>query len=137
MQASVATQLRRGGKAAIFVTAVALALMFTLTPTGGATDTKKLQQRLDELVATGVPGAILLMHKGDKTVRLTSGYSNLKGKTHPCKNDRFRVGGLTKTFLSAVILELVGEEGSHLTMRSSRGCRASSRTARTSPSASC
>ena len=109
MQASLATHMRRGGKRAILVSAMALALMVTLTPTGGATDTNRLQQRLDELVATGVPGAILLVHKGDKTVRLTSGYANLKGKTRPQANDRFRVGSLTKTFLSAVILELVGE----------------------------
>ena len=56
--------MRRGGKPAILVSAMVLALMFTLTPTGGATETNKLQQRLDELVATGVPGAILLVHKG-------------------------------------------------------------------------
>jgi D-alanyl-D-alanine carboxypeptidase len=109
MQSSLAAHMRRGGKPAILVSAMALALMFMLTPTGGATDTNKLQQRLDELVATGVPGAILLVHRGDKTVRLTSGYANLKGKTRPRANERFRVGSLTKTFLSAVILHLVDE----------------------------
>src|SRR6266540_1893337 len=69
----------------------------------------KLQRALDNAVAAGVPGAILLVRDGDQTIRLTSGYGNVETKTRPRASDRFRVGSLTKTFVSAVVLQLAGE----------------------------
>jgi D-alanyl-D-alanine carboxypeptidase len=75
----------------------------------GIPSTPKLQQALDGVVAASVPGAILLVREGDETVRLTSGYANLRAKTPIRTTDRFRIGSLTKTFVSAVILQLVDE----------------------------
>src|SRR5207302_2500805 len=55
------------------------------------------------------PGAVLFVRNGDRTIRLTSGYGNLKPKTPMRAGDRFRVGSITKTFVATVVLELVGE----------------------------
>src|SRR5262245_36366258 len=38
-----------------------------------------LQKSLDHLVATGVPGAVLLVRDGQHTIRLASGYSVVAG----------------------------------------------------------
>src|SRR4051812_44427883 len=103
-------------------TTVALALaMFTLTLAAavGASPSSardrsperapKLQRRLDGVVAAGVPGAVLLVRDGDQTIRLTSGHGALRPKTPMRAGDRFRVGSITKTFVAAVVLQLVAE----------------------------
>jgi D-alanyl-D-alanine carboxypeptidase len=68
-----------------------------------------VQRALDEVVAAGAPGAIALVRDGDRAVRLSSGYRNLAPKTPIHVGDRFRIGGLTKTFTATVVLQLVGE----------------------------
>jgi D-alanyl-D-alanine carboxypeptidase len=68
-----------------------------------------LQRDLNEVVAGGVPGAVLLIREGHRTIRLTSGHSKLKPKTRMRARDRFRVGSITKTFVATVALQLVGE----------------------------
>jgi D-alanyl-D-alanine carboxypeptidase len=75
---------------------------------GAATD-PTLQRTLDELVRAGVPGAILLVRDEDRTVRLTSGFAEVPGKTPVRVGDRFRVGSLTKSFVSALVLQLAAE----------------------------
>ena len=52
----------------------------------------KLQRDLNQVVASGVPGAVLLIREGHRTIRLTSGHSKLKPKTRMRARDRFRVG---------------------------------------------
>ena len=69
----------------------------------------EVQRALDEVVAAGAPGAMALVRDGDRTIRLSSGYGNLAPKTPMRVADRFRIGGLTKTFTAAVVLQLVGE----------------------------
>src|SRR3954452_3404178 len=104
-------------------TTVALALaMFTLTLAAavGASPSSardrspgrapKLQRQLDGVVAAGVPGAVLLVRDGDRTIRLTSGHGDLRPKTPMRAGDRFRVGSITKTFVATVVLELVAEQ---------------------------
>lgn len=68
-----------------------------------------VQRALDEVVAAGAPGAMALVRRGDRTIRLTSGYGNLAPKKPMRLRDRFRIGGLTKTFTATVVLQLVGE----------------------------
>jgi D-alanyl-D-alanine carboxypeptidase len=68
-----------------------------------------LQAALDQLVAAGAPGALVLVREGDRTIRLTSGYGNLKPKARLRTTDRFRIGSVTKTFVATVVLQLVGE----------------------------
>jgi D-alanyl-D-alanine carboxypeptidase len=76
----------------------------------GRAASPELQTALDRLVQTGVPGAILLVRDGNRTVRMTSGHSDVTKKTPIRARDRFRVGSLTKSFVSAVVLQLAAED---------------------------
>jgi D-alanyl-D-alanine carboxypeptidase len=69
----------------------------------------ELQRALDQVVASGVPGAIVLLREGNKTIRVMNGYADVAKKTKIRSTDRFRVGSLTKTYVSTVVLQLVGE----------------------------
>src|SRR5687768_16052686 len=91
------------------VVAVAAAMSAGAAPAGGAMDETKLQRALDQLVAAGAPGAVALVREGDRTIRLASGFANLKTKAPMRATDRFRVGSATKTFVATVVLQLVGE----------------------------
>jgi CubicO group peptidase (beta-lactamase class C family) len=75
-----------------------------------ASPAPKLQQAMEELVAAGVPGVVVLIREGDRTIRLSSGYGNLATKAPLRPTDRFRIASLTKTFVATVVLQLV-EEG--------------------------
>lgn len=95
-------------------TAVALSFtaagsMATASPNTSQVETSKLRAALDAVVAAGVPGAIVVVRNGNRTVRLASGYGNLARRTPMRASDRFRVGSETKTFVSTVVLQLVGE----------------------------
>jgi D-alanyl-D-alanine carboxypeptidase len=68
-----------------------------------------VQEALDDVVAAGAPGAMALVRDGNRAIRLSSGYGNLAPKTPMRVADRFRIGGLTKTFTATVVLQLVGE----------------------------
>jgi D-alanyl-D-alanine carboxypeptidase len=69
----------------------------------------RVQRALDRIVAAGAPGAVVLVRDGDRIVRLSSGRGNLDPRTPIQVNDRYRIGGLTKTFTATVVLQLVGE----------------------------
>src|SRR5262245_65208374 len=60
-------------------------------------DEVSLRQALDRLVAAGVPGAVLLVRDGGRTIRLASGYSVIAGRVRAQPVDRFRIGSVTKT----------------------------------------
>lgn len=99
---------------AILGLALALAAAATVVAAGAAPDRgaareAKLQLALDQLVAAGAPGVIALVREGDRTIRLTSGYADLKPKRPMLADDRFRVGSATKAFVATVVLQLVGE----------------------------
>jgi D-alanyl-D-alanine carboxypeptidase len=68
-----------------------------------------VQRALDEVVAARAPGAIALVRDGNRTYRLSSGYGNLAPLTAIRVSDRSRIGGLTKSFVATVVLQLVGE----------------------------
>jgi D-alanyl-D-alanine carboxypeptidase len=72
-------------------------------------ETVQLREALDALVAAGVPGALVLVRDGDRTIRLAAGYGNLARRTPMQSSDRFRIGSETKTFVATVVLQLVGE----------------------------
>jgi D-alanyl-D-alanine carboxypeptidase len=71
--------------------------------------TPALEQAMDELVAAGVPGVVVLVRDGDRKFQLARGYADLASETPMRVKDRFRVASLTKTFVATVVLELVGE----------------------------
>jgi D-alanyl-D-alanine carboxypeptidase len=69
----------------------------------------RVQRALDDVVAAGSPGAIALVRVGDRTIRLSSGHSNLTPE-RPMRADlRSRIGGVTKSYTATVVLQLVGE----------------------------
>jgi D-alanyl-D-alanine carboxypeptidase len=68
-----------------------------------------LQQALDKLVAAGVPGAIALEREGEQEWRAGSGVSDLQTKEPISARGRFRIGSITKGFVSTVVLQLVAE----------------------------
>ena len=75
----------------------------------GPPDEGSLQAALDKVVAAGVPGAVLLVRDGDRTIRIASGYSVVAGRVRAQPGDRFRIGSVTKTFISTVVLQLAAE----------------------------
>src|SRR5262245_14751921 len=77
--------------------------------TGVRPDEASLREALDRLVAAGVPGAVLVVRDGGRTIRLGSGYSVVAGRVRAQPGDRFRIGSVTKSFVSTVVLQLVGE----------------------------
>jgi D-alanyl-D-alanine carboxypeptidase len=80
-------------------------------PTGdrSAAHGPALGRALDRYVASGVPGAVVLVRDGHRTTRLTSGAGRLGSREPLRATDRFRVGSLTKTYTATVVLQLVGE----------------------------
>jgi CubicO group peptidase (beta-lactamase class C family) len=68
-----------------------------------------LQAALDRLVADGVPGVIAFQRQGSRAYRATSGVRELATGKPIRADDRFRIGSITKSFVSTVILQLVGE----------------------------
>ena len=74
-----------------------------------------LQKDVDALVAAGAPGAILLVRDGDETTRLTGGYADLATKAAMQPADHYRIASLTKTYVAAVVLQLVAEGKLNLT----------------------
>jgi D-alanyl-D-alanine carboxypeptidase len=69
-----------------------------------------LQQALDKLVDDGVPGAIALQRKGRQQWHAASGVADLETKRPIRATDRFRAASITKSFVSTVVLQLVGEQ---------------------------
>jgi D-alanyl-D-alanine carboxypeptidase len=68
-----------------------------------------LQQDVDALVAAGAPGVILLVRNGNQATRLTGGLGEIATKTPMNAADRYRIASLTKSYVAAVVLQLVGE----------------------------
>jgi D-alanyl-D-alanine carboxypeptidase len=71
--------------------------------------TPALQRALDDVVAAGAPGAVVLVHDRDGTRTLASGTSDLGRSTPMAAAMATRIGGLTKSFTATVALQLVGE----------------------------
>jgi D-alanyl-D-alanine carboxypeptidase len=95
--------------ALLAVAAAAPAASASAAPHPSAPRAAKLQRALDQVVAAGVPGAVLLVRERDRTIRLTSGQGTVKPTTPMRARDRFRVGSITKTFVATVALQLVAE----------------------------
>jgi D-alanyl-D-alanine carboxypeptidase len=79
-------------------------------PGGRQPENARLQALLDELVETGAPGVVALVDDGrGPTWRGASGAAQLDPLVPLRPSARFRVGSITKTFVSVVVLQLVGE----------------------------
>ncbi len=74
-----------------------------------ATPRAKLQRALDRVVAAGAPGAVALVRDGDRTIRVSSGLGRLAPKTPSRVAHPTRIGGMTKSYVATVVLQLVDE----------------------------
>jgi D-alanyl-D-alanine carboxypeptidase len=109
--------IRRGAKLVItgttlvVLTAVVLGAASAQAQPRTATRTQAagLQKDLDALVTAGAPGAILVVRQGDRTVSLASGLADAARMRPMHPSDRFRVASLTKSYVAAVVLQLVAE----------------------------
>ncbi len=70
---------------------------------------QELQAALDDVVAAGASGVTLRVDDGQRTYRLASGQSRLRPPQRMRPEAKIRVGSITKTFVSTVALQLVGE----------------------------
>ena len=106
---------RTFGRGVAAVTAGLLAAaVSTLTAAPGAVaaprpGTQELQAALDAVVAAGGSGISLRVDDGHHTIRLASGAARLDPRVPMRPDARLRVGSITKTFVSTVTLQLVGE----------------------------
>jgi len=74
-----------------------------------AVDTPVLQQKLDELVEKGSPGAVLYTYDGGHVTALQSGVADIDAGTPMTADTFFRIGSLTKTYVSTAVLRLVAK----------------------------
>ncbi len=71
------------------------------------TDTARMQQALDQIVAAGVPGALLYTYDKGQETQLQSGLADLAAGTPMGPSTTYRVGSQTKTYVSTAVLQLV------------------------------
>ncbi|MGW0838242.1 serine hydrolase domain-containing protein [Streptomyces prunicolor] len=95
-----------GGATAVALS-VALAGPATAAPAGG--DHTATRQAIEAAVADGVPGVTATVKDGRRTWSTTAGVGNLRTGKPRSADDRYRVGSITKTFVSTVILQLEAE----------------------------
>ncbi len=92
-----------------FAAACGGAARHAVVPLREAKQEAGIRRALERLTASGAPGAIVLVRRGDQTLRMTAGRANLETKTPMRATDRFRIGSVTKSFVATVALQLVGE----------------------------
>src|SRR4051794_34273685 len=84
--------------AAALVACLATALLASSTsamPTSAANvPAASLQKDVNALVATGVPGAILVVRHGNRVLRLTGGLGDVGHKTPMNSRDHFKIASL-------------------------------------------
>jgi D-alanyl-D-alanine carboxypeptidase len=71
--------------------------------------TSELQQALDQLVEDGAPGALLYTYDHGRVTELQSGVADIAAGTPMSAQDHYRIGSLTKTYVSTAVLDLVAE----------------------------
>jgi D-alanyl-D-alanine carboxypeptidase len=79
------------------------------TTASGTSQRTALSKALSQLVSDGVPGAIGIERRAGREWRAAAGVANLKTGQAIRPGDRFRIGSMTKAFVSVVILKLASE----------------------------
>ncbi|MVO85370.1 serine hydrolase [Streptomyces sp. p1417] len=111
--------LRTRSKAAVVgFAAVAVAATALVAPAGAAPDTalpataaghEATQRAMDAAVKSGTPGVTAAARDAKGVWKSASGVGNLRTGQPRGKNDKFRVGSITKTFVSTVLLQMEDE----------------------------
>jgi D-alanyl-D-alanine carboxypeptidase len=86
--------------------ALTLVLFLSLASTASAGE---LQRGLDDVVAAGAPGAVVLVSDDGRTTTAASGRFHSGGR-YRIGSMTFRMGSMTKTFVATVVLQLAGEQ---------------------------
>ncbi len=69
----------------------------------------RVGRALDALIATGVPGAVVFVRDGRRTILLARGDADTATFAPMGTATRFRVASITKAFVAAVVMQLVAE----------------------------
>jgi D-alanyl-D-alanine carboxypeptidase len=69
----------------------------------------EIQDQLENVVATGVPGAAVVAVGQDGRVEAAAGVADLSTGEPLTIEHRFRIGSVTKIFMATLVLQLVGE----------------------------
>jgi D-alanyl-D-alanine carboxypeptidase len=77
---------------------------------GSGESEPSLSETLDEVVAGGAPGVLVLVRDDSRSRSEASGFADVEAGRALRPNDRFRIGSVTKTFVAAVVLQLVDED---------------------------
>lgn len=89
------------------------ALAFTPSPASAADlpapDTDAIRTVQETALAQGAPGALTRVDDHGTSYRVVSGKANTAARTRMDTGRRFRVGSVSKTFTSVVVLQLVAE----------------------------
>jgi D-alanyl-D-alanine carboxypeptidase len=70
---------------------------------------ESVEDQLDAVVATGVPGAAVVAVTPDGLVEAAAGSADLRTGEALTVDHRFRIGSVTKIFVAALVLQLVAE----------------------------
>ncbi|MFD9332409.1 serine hydrolase domain-containing protein [Streptomyces sp. NPDC060065] len=101
--------LRLGLVSAVTLTTASLAATAVAAPAPGRGDHSATRTAMDAAVKDGVPGVTATVKDKNGTWSATSGVGNLKTNEPRSTADRYRVGSITKTFVSTVLLQLEAE----------------------------
>ncbi len=101
--------LMRGVLAAALILVVPSLVLVgcTVSPSG---DEAELGRLLDDVVAAGAPGVLVVMREDGKVRTEARGFADRSGSIRMRADERFRIGSITKTFVAALVLRLV-EDG--------------------------
>ena len=105
----MSAHLGRWGLAAALAVTVIAGTAAPVTAAGPQRDDRRLQVALDDLHDLGITGVQGLTRVGDVTTRARAGVGDLARRTPVPLDGYFRMGSNTKTFVSVVVLQLVGE----------------------------
>ena len=70
---------------------------------------ESVQDQLEAVVATGVPGAVVVAVKPDQRIEAAAGLANVRTGEALTPGHRFRIGSVTKVFVAPLVLRLVDE----------------------------
>ncbi|MGW7255653.1 serine hydrolase domain-containing protein [Streptomyces sp. NPDC054834] len=108
-----ARKVLAGAAAALALSATLAGPALAAAPAAGATDRSTghsaTRKAVDAAVEAGVPGVTLTAKDAHGTWSTTAGTGNLRTGAPRSADDRYRVGSITKTFVSTVLLQLEAE----------------------------
>jgi D-alanyl-D-alanine carboxypeptidase len=101
---------RRRAMLALFGVAITFGLSAASAPAHTVVAAKpSLRQLAQRIVDAGAPGALVAVRDSNGTRVGAAGFANLRTKERLRPADAFRVGSITKSFVSTVVLQLAGE----------------------------